>query len=283
MVHAEVRVRRELELRRLLRGEDGLAWVRLFWHLALSKADNAARDFAAHALTVAAFAVGSLWVLSLVEVVLSLVDNQGAADDAVGAAEVGEEVSVLVLGLAVETGLDLLDITNASVVDVLVGVAAVGTEWVIDLTRGLAAVLEIAELVDLHGVEAGSEAGELTDDGSQIVGLLSQLEGAARHRVAEEIELARGDDLSILLGRSLPIRVNGLDVVGLDIAGADGAAADPGEAVGVSVAIAAVGRARRVATIAVLLGLNGAGSKDESSGEGDLRKHFSFCNREIYN
>ena len=91
--------------------------------------------------------------------------------------------------------------------------------------------------MDLEGVEAGFESLELTDDGGKIVGLLSELNSTAGVRVSEEVELARGDDLLVLLGGGFPVVVDGLNVVSLDISGADGAATHPWETVRVAVAI----------------------------------------------
>ena len=158
----EVGVARENNFWLFLGREDGLAGVESLRLLTLGKADNAACDACALTLSVAALAVVGLLVLGLVVIVLSLVDDHGASDDGVRSAKVDEQVSILVLGVSVETSLDLLNITNTSVVDVLVGVATVGTEWVIDLTSRLATVLQVAELVDLEGVEAWLESLELT-------------------------------------------------------------------------------------------------------------------------
>merc|ERR550532_2996073 len=89
----------------------------------------------------AAFAIGGILMLSLSVVIFSLVDGHGLTDDGVGSAKVNKEVSVLVLGVGVEAGLDLLDVTNAALVNVIVGVSTVGTEGVKNVTNGLTAVL----------------------------------------------------------------------------------------------------------------------------------------------
>lgn len=80
-------------------------------------------------------------MLSLSVVIFSLVDGHGLTDDGVGSAKVNKEVSVLVLGVGVEAGLDLLDVTNAALVNVIVGVSMVSTEGVKNVTNGLTAVL----------------------------------------------------------------------------------------------------------------------------------------------
>ena len=134
MLLVEVRVAGENNFWVSFGREEGLAGVESLRLLTLGKADDAACDAGALSLSVAALAVVGLLVLGLVVIVLSLVDDHGAADDGVRSAKVDEQVSVLVLGVSVETSLDHLNITNTSVVDVLVRVATVGTEWVIDLT-----------------------------------------------------------------------------------------------------------------------------------------------------
>ena len=80
-------------------------------------------------------------MLSLIVVIFSLVDGHGLTDDGVGSAQVNKEVSVLVLGVRVEASLDLLDVTDAALMDVLVRVSTVGTEGVKNVTNGLTAVL----------------------------------------------------------------------------------------------------------------------------------------------
>jgi len=194
--------------------------------LTLGEANHAAGDALALTLTVATLTLVGGGVLGLVVVVLSFVKNKGASDNAVGAGEHDKGISVLVLSLGVPTALNLLDITNAALVDILVRVATVGTEGVEHFTSGLAAPLEVAELVDLEGVEAGLDALELTDQGGVVAGLLLKSDAAAGVRVAEEVELARGLD-GLRLDLMLPVGVDGLSVVGLDVAGAVGAAAAP--------------------------------------------------------
>lgn len=186
----EVGIRSENELRILQVREAGLAWVGLGRLLALGKTDNAARDAGTLTLSESALSVLRHWVLSLIVIILALVQNHGASNDRVRSAQVHEQVSVLVLGVGVEAGLQLLNIANASVVDVLVRVATVRAEGVVDVASGLASVFEVTELVDLKGVEAGLDHLEFANDRGKIVWLLSQLKGAAGVRVAQEIELA---------------------------------------------------------------------------------------------
>lgn len=199
--------------------------------LTLGKSNNAAGDALTLTLTVTTLTVLGHWVLSLVVVILTFVENHGASDNGVGSAQVDEEVSVLVLSVGVPTSLDLLNITDTTIVDVLVRVAALGIEWVEDLAGALAAVLKITELVNLECVKAGLDALELTDDGGKIMRLLFELESSLGVGVTEEIELAGGNDSLIGLGGRLPVEVDWGVVVSLHITGADGGSASPFEAV----------------------------------------------------
>ena len=194
--------------------------------LTLGESDNATGDTLALSFTVATLTLVSGGVFGLVVVVLHFVKNEGAAKNAVGARKHDKSISVLVLGLGVPTALDLLDITDATLMDVLVRVATVGTEGVEDVTSGLAAVLEVAELVDLQSVDAGLDASELTDHGHVIAGLLLKSDTAAGVRVSEEVEFAGSLD-GLLLDLVLPESVNLISVVGLHVTGTVSAAAAP--------------------------------------------------------
>ena len=74
-----------------------------------------------------------------------------------------EEISVLVLGVSVESALDVLEVANASVIDVEVRVSMSGTEGVIDVASGLTAVLQVSELVNLQRMKARLNVLELSD------------------------------------------------------------------------------------------------------------------------
>ena len=189
--------------------------------LTLGEADNAACDALTLTFSVASLTVVSGSVFGLVEVILSLVDNHGAADNGVRSGKVNKEVSVLVLTSGFPSDLELLNITDTTVQDVLVRVTTVGTEWVEDSTSGRATVLEVTELVDFESVEAGLQAFEFTNDAGQIAWLLLELNTSRGVRVSEEVELAGGDDSLISLV-ALPVAVDGGHVVCLDVTGADG-------------------------------------------------------------
>lgn len=195
----------------------------------------------------------------------------------------------------------MLDITDTSVVDVIMRISTVGTEGVINFTGGIATVFQVTELHNLDGVKAGLDAFELTNDGSKIMRLLHELKVTARVGVSEEVELARGSDGLFLLGGGFPVVVDWLSVVSLDITGADRAATNPWEAIGV-VGVVAVGVvAVRLVTISttgtgtaestgvgtgvqeilnttmtVFVSVLSIGTHNKSAGESDLREHFDF-------
>lgn len=262
----------------LLGREDGLARLGHLGLLALGEADNTACNSVAHTFTETALTIVCLWVFGLVEIVFSLVEDHGASDNGVRSAEVGEEVSVLVLGVSVEAALDVLEITDASVVDVEMRVTVLGTEWVIDVASRLASVLQITVLVNLEGMEARLDVLELSDDGGKIMRLLSELKGAFGVRVAEEIELAGGNDLLFLLWGSLPVVIDGLNIPGLDITGADSAAANPWESIRLlAVAAVALVVARAVSAVVsavVVALLRSSGTHGKGASESDLGEHY---------
>ena len=115
--------------------------------------------------------------------------------------------------------------------NVEMGMSMFSTEGVIDIAGGLTTVLQVAIFVNLEGMKARLDVLEEANDRCQIVWLLSELKSAAGVRVSEEIELARGNDLLLLLRRMFPVVVDGFDIVGLNITRADGATADPWEAI----------------------------------------------------
>ena len=260
----------------LLGREDGLARLGHLGLLALGEADNTACNSVAHTFTETALTIVCLWVFGLVEIVFSLVEDHGASDNGVGSAEVGEEVSVLVLGVSVEAALDVLEVTDASVVDVEMRVTVLGTEWVIDVAGRLATVLQITVLVNLEGMEARLDVLELSDDGGKIMRLLSELKGAFGVRVAEEIELAGGNDLLFLLWGRLPVVIDGLNIPGLDITGADSAAANPWEAIRLlAVATVALVVARGAVSLVVVVALlRSSGAHGKGASESDLGEHY---------
>ena len=67
----------------------------------------------------------------------------------------------------------MLDVTDAAVVDIVMGVTLVGTEGVKHFTSGFTAVLQVTEFVDLDTVDAGVKTLELSNDGGKIVRLLN--------------------------------------------------------------------------------------------------------------
>lgn len=143
--------------------------------------------------------------LILVVVVLGLVDNHCASKDRVGSVHGDLTVSILVLGTSVETGLNLLDVTNTAIMDVIMRVTLDRSEWVEDVTGGVATVLKITELVDLQGVKTRCEVFESALDVYVItIWLLGEGEGTLGIRVSKEIELA---DSVYWLGLSVDVGV----------------------------------------------------------------------------
>ena len=221
---------------------DGLGWLRryrllgLHLHLLLlGECDDTACNRFALAFAEAALTIVSLRVLVLVKVIVSLVQNNCFSKHGVGSAEADEEISVIVLGVSVEAGLDTLKVTDAPVIDVKVGVSMLGTEGVKDVAN----VLAVAVLVNLSCMEARLDVCELAQELCEIVSSLLKLNLASRPRVslAQEIKLAGGIDLFLLFGVVQPMLVDGLNIVSLDITGADSAAAHPWEVIRVTIAV----------------------------------------------
>lgn len=72
------------------------------------------------AFSLTLFFVGGCFVFSLIEIVFSLVDDEGTAKDRVNTPHSGEGISASVLGILIETSLDMLDITDTASVDIVV-------------------------------------------------------------------------------------------------------------------------------------------------------------------
>ena len=61
-------------------------------------------------------------MFGLIEIVFSFVDDEGTAKDGVYTPHSGEGISAFVLGVRIETSLDMLNITDTSGVDIVVRV-----------------------------------------------------------------------------------------------------------------------------------------------------------------
>ena len=118
---------------------------------AFSKTDDAAAD---------AFAIaGSSILVRFAE------NDHRAADNTLSTTELNKWVSHLdLLGIAVVVDLDLLDISNTSVVDVITSKSCLGIEGIVDIASGLATLGQITVLHDFEGVQAGGEASKLSND-----------------------------------------------------------------------------------------------------------------------
>ena len=74
--------------------------------------------------------------------------------------------------------------------DDLMRVTALSTERIIDWSDAGASTRDIAELVDLQGVNVRADSLEITDHESGIAVLLRQFDGASRAGGAKEVEFA---------------------------------------------------------------------------------------------
>ena len=87
-------------------------------------------------------------------VILSFIDDKRASNNGKRAAELNKSISVLIFSVCIEAALDLLDVTDTTLHDILVGVTTVRAEWIVDITDGLTAVGKVSFLVHLNGVNA---------------------------------------------------------------------------------------------------------------------------------
>ena len=172
--------------------------------LGLCETDDAACDLFAHASAVDGGGELGGGALDQVVIVTTLVQNDGASKNGVGSAQLNESVSGGVALLLLVKDQKLLDVTNATSVDVVVRVTNVGAVWVEDVASGVASVHQVAELVHLQGVQALRESSELASDGNIIVRLLLEVETTSGGRVAKEVELARGLN-SLISSRCLSV------------------------------------------------------------------------------
>ena len=78
--------------------------------------------------------------LNFVVVIFSLVEDDSATDNRVGSAKHHKWVSELVLSLVVHAGLDLLEVSEASLEEISVMVSMLLAIWVPHVTGGLTAV-----------------------------------------------------------------------------------------------------------------------------------------------
>lgn len=176
--------------------------------LSLLESNDTAGDLLAHALSHTALTALNLLVFSHVVIVTSFVENHGATNDGVGSTELSHGVSRLVLGTKVPTALDLLEVTDATLVHVVMRVSSDTTVGVEDISGGATAVLKVTELVDLETVEAWVDSSEFTDEGGHVSGSLSDLNASGRVGVSKEIELAGSADGLLGLLERLPVLVD---------------------------------------------------------------------------
>ena len=96
----------------------------------LGQANDAASDGKALALSITALAAITRVVLGLVDVIFSFVDDHGTADHTVGSAESHKRIPLSVLSLVIKSGLDLLDITYATLMNIISALSMIGTKGV---------------------------------------------------------------------------------------------------------------------------------------------------------
>ena len=104
----------------------------------------------------------------MIEVILTLVNHHRATDDRVGSGQLSQSVSNLVFARFFEAAHDMLKISDASIVDVLVMVAFIGKEWVVDWSKGGAAMLQITICVNLHRMKTRFDSREFADENGVV-------------------------------------------------------------------------------------------------------------------
>ena len=80
------------------------------------------------------FTIGGCRFFRLIEIILSFIDNHGASNNRVDSPHAQELISVLVLGLSIETSLNVLNITATALVNIEVRVTVRAAEGVVDFT-----------------------------------------------------------------------------------------------------------------------------------------------------
>jgi len=88
----------------------------------LSESNDATCDGLTLAFSFTFFSNVGRCVFGLIEIVFSFINDEGTAKDGVDTPHGGEGISAFVLGVGIETSLDVLDITDTAGVDVVVGV-----------------------------------------------------------------------------------------------------------------------------------------------------------------
>lgn len=264
--------------------------------LSLRKSDDTAGDTLAHTLAVAALAALDFTVLGDVVVVGSFIHDNGATDNRLGATQVSHTVSAIVLSLEVKSALELLDVSDAAIINVLVRLALRSVVGVENVTNGLTAVGEVAVLVNFHGVQARADSLEQSKVSKMVINILGEVDSAVGLGVAKEVELACGNNLLVWLLPRLPVVVHWSVRLDRNFAGSYVRATGPGEPIGLALLVAVaslsvVGRLRvttvfrliasvgwplavAVALAWVRFNLGGGGnSNDRSSNCGSLGEH----------
>jgi len=165
--------------------------------LNLHAADNTASNgvaftFTSTLLNGASISTNACLLFCLIMIILSFVKDEGATKDRVRSPHSGILISVFVLSHSVETCLDVLDVSHAATVNVVVGVTTLLTHRVENRAGRITTVLNITILVNFQGMEARFKVLKLTNHGDHIARCLGEDNTSSRVRVSKEIKLAVG-------------------------------------------------------------------------------------------
>lgn len=157
----------------------GLRLVLGLGRLTLGEADDTAGNTRAHTFSETSLAFFRRGVLSLVLIILTLVEDHGAAKDRDWATQIDKQVSVFVLSIGgCKAGLNLLDVTNTAIMNVEMGWAPLASKGVVNLTSTFATVLKVTKLVNLEAMETGLDAIKRTDHAGKVTRQLLELKTA---------------------------------------------------------------------------------------------------------
>ena len=177
---------------------------------ALREPDDTACNFSARSQPHTALPTLDLRMLADIVVIFSFVEAHGSPKDRKWAMQLPNPVSLEVLCITAELSLDLLTITDTSIIYVKVGMALFHTKGIVDGPSGLKPMFQVAKLVDLEGMLLRGESRELSDHSQEVIRLLRECDSSTRMRVAEVVEPAGGSNLLIWGHIVLPVSVNWL-------------------------------------------------------------------------
>ena len=143
----------------------------------IGKPNDAASDNFAWVFLLQFWMNSSCWEFYKEGSVLTFVEGDSSADNAVRSAEHNNWVSAHEVGSVVvhNAALHVLKITDTSLVDIIVGLTTFGSKGVVDVADGTtlnAAAGQVSELMDFHCLFTWNSAFEMTTNESEIVGIL---------------------------------------------------------------------------------------------------------------